>query len=257
MHNAAFAELGIDVRYELWPTQPNGLTDIVNSIREDDILGANVTVPYKQEVFELVDATTSIAEQIGAVNTIVPVGNGLLGDNTDAYGFTTSLREEAGVPSGPALVIGAGGASRAVLVALREMGIPRIYLANRTEQRAHDLVVSLGTGSIEVIPTGKIDDFLDQVSIVINATSLGWHDDASPLSGTQFARLRNDGIAMDLTYRDTAFLRGARAAGLIAIDGLGMLIHQGARSFALWTGIEPPVATMRRAVEAEQLHRSS
>jgi shikimate dehydrogenase len=257
MHNAAFAELGIDVRYELWPTKPGDLTNVVNSIRDDQILGANVTVPYKQDVFDLVDATTAITDQIGAVNTIIPIGNGLLGDNTDAFGFMTSLREEADVPHRAALVLGAGGASRAVLVALREMNVPMIYLANRTEQRAHDLVQSLGLKSIEVIALSGVDEVLGDVGIAINATSLGWHDDASPINEQQFARLQSDAIAMDLTYRETAFLRGARAAGLTAIDGLGMLIHQGARSFALWTGVEPPVEVMRSAVEAEQRRRAS
>jgi shikimate dehydrogenase len=255
MHNAAFAELGIDVRYELWPTSADALIERVNSVRDDDVLGANVTVPHKQAVFDLVDATTSTADLIGAVNTIIPIGNGLLGDNTDAYGFTTSVREAASVPGRPALVIGAGGASRAVLVALRDMGIATTYLANRTEQRAHDLVASLGISSIQVLTLDMIEPVLDEVGLVVNATSLGWHDDASPVDPAAFSLLQPDSIAVDLTYRDTAFLRAARAAKLTAIDGLGMLIHQGARSFALWTGVEPPVETMRRAVLSEQARR--
>jgi shikimate dehydrogenase len=137
------------------------------------------------------------------------------------------------------------------------MGISTIYLANRTEQRARDLVKSLGVESVEVIPLNSIDQVLGDIGIVINATSLGWHDDASPVSREQFAQLQSDAIAMDLTYRETGFLRGARSVGLTAIDGLGMLIHQGARSFALWTGVEPPVGTMRRAVEAEQRRRAT
>ena len=255
MHNAAFEELGIDVRYELWPTRGDQLMETVNSVRDEDVLGANVTVPHKQAVFDLVDATTATADLIGAVNTIIPIGNGLLGDNTDAYGFTTSVRESASLPARSGLVIGAGGASRAILVAMRDMNIGPIYLANRTEQRAHDLVTSLGISSIQVLPIDQIESVLGEIGVLVNATSLGWHDDASPVAPAAFSLVQKDAVAVDLTYRDTAFLRAARAAGITAIDGLGMLIHQGARSFALWTGVEPPVETMRQAVLAEQLRR--
>lgn len=255
MHNAAFQELGIDVNYEFWPTPADQLMTVVNSVRDDEVLGANVTVPHKQAVFDLVDATTSIADRVGAVNTIIPVGNGLLGDNTDVYGFTASLRESEAVPRRAVLLLGAGGASRAVLVALGELGVSKIYVANRTELRARTLVDELGTVATKVLPIGKIRSVLGEIDLMINATSLGWHDVALPLPAESFGQVDPRMIAMDLTYRDTAFLRAARAAGLRGIDGLGMLIHQGARSFALWTGVEPPVDTMRAAVDAERSRR--
>ncbi|MEJ7838338.1 MAG: shikimate dehydrogenase [Thermomicrobiales bacterium] len=255
MHNAAFQELGIHVHYELWPTPADQLMTRVNSVRDENVLGANVTVPHKQSVFDLVDATTATADRVGAVNTIIPIGNGLLGDNTDVYGFTASLRESAAVPQRAVLLLGAGGASRAVLVALGELGVSRIYVANRTEQRARGLVDELGTVATQVLPVGDIPSMLGEIDLMINATSLGWHDDALPLPVDSFGQVEPGTVAMDLTYRDTAFLRAARGAGLRTIDGLGMLIHQGARSFALWTGVEPPVETMRAAVEAERARR--
>lgn len=255
MHNAAFLELGIDVHYDLWPANADRLMDVVNQVRDEDVVGANVTIPHKQSVFELVDATTTTADRVGAVNTIIPIGNGLLGDNTDVYGFMTSLRETADVPKRAALVLGAGGASRAVLVALEELGVATVYVANRTEQRAHDLVTELGISGVQVLPIDQVSAVLREIELIVNATSLGWHDDALPLPRESFERIEPSTVAFDLTYRDTAFLRAARAANLTAVDGLGMLIHQGARSFALWTGVEPPVETMRQAVIAEQARR--
>jgi shikimate dehydrogenase len=258
MHNAAFTALGIDARYDLWPTALETLTDRVNGIRDSDMLGVNVTVPHKQAVFDLVDATTDIATRLGAVNTIIPMGNGLLGDNTDAYGFRKSVEEAVGrLPGRPVLVIGAGGASRAVLVALEEMGSSETILANRTRQRADDLVRELSLASTRVIDLDDIPQELASVGTIINATSIGWHDDASPVSDADARHLPDDAVAIDLTYRDTPFLRTARGRGLRAIDGLGMLIHQGARSFALWTGKEPPISVMRSAVLAEQARRST
>lgn len=258
MHNAAFQALGIDAVYELWHTPLADLPQRVDSVRGEDILGANVTVPHKQDVFDLVDAATDTAQRIGAVNTILPVGNGLLGDNTDAYGFATSLREEiATLPDGLVLVIGAGGASRAVLVALEEMGFEAIALANRTRSRAEDLIDALRLRNTRVIDLAEIPATMPDAGLVINATSIGWHEDLSPVSPDHLALTRHAAVAVDLTYRDTPFLQAARAAGYQGIDGLGMLIHQGARSFALWTGQEPPVEVMRQAVIAEQQRRAA
>ena len=257
MHNAAFRALGIDAVYELWPATLDELSGIVGRIRQPDYLGANVTVPHKVAAYDLVDELSESATKILAVNTIIPVAGRLVGDNTDAYGFATSVRESTEVPaSGAGVVLGAGGASAAILVAMADMGIAPIYLANRTEQRARDLAAALAIPSIQVISLEAIADYLPDANLIVNATSVGWHDDAMPISPSSMARLPRTAVAVDLTYRETAFLAAARRAGLVAIDGLGMLVHQGARSFTLWTGIAAPVEVMRAAAVAEQKRRA-
>jgi shikimate dehydrogenase len=257
MHNAAFQASGIDAVYELWPATAAELPGVIEQVRQPGFLGANVTVPHKPAVFALMDEIRPTAKLIGAVNTVIPVDGRLIGDNTDAYGFATSIAEAANVPAKAGLVLGAGGASAAVLVAMIEMGLERVYLANRTEQRAHDLAKFLALPAVEVIAVSDIERHLSDVGLVVNATSVGWHDDATPIPEAALAQLAKDTIAVDLTYRDTAFLRAARRFGLQAIDGLGMLIHQGARSFMLWTGLDAPVEVMRQAVVTEQQRRAA
>jgi shikimate dehydrogenase len=194
------------------------------------------------------------ARQIGAVNTIVKTPKGLLGENTDAFGFRRSI--EMAYPDlslAHAVVLGAGGASRAVIVALRERGLERIVLANRTEERARSLGAEFG---IEVLPwESAVDGAFAGADLVVNATALGWHDEM-PIKESAMDHLPDHALVMDLTYRETPFLRAAKGRGLKTLDGLGMLIHQGARSFELWLGQEAPVDVMRDAVLAEQARRA-
>ena len=256
MHNAAFRELGIDAVYELWPATAAELPDVIQQVRQHDVLGLNVTVPHKPAVFALVDEVRDTARRIGAVNTVIPMNGRLAGDNTDVYGFTRSIEEAADAPRGTGLVLGAGGASAAVLLAMSGMGLDRILLTNRTRSRAENLANSLDIANLHVVDESEIQANLPEVGIVVNATSVGWHDEATPLAADAIASLPVGSIAVDLTYRETTFLRLARERGLHAIDGLGMLIHQGARSFELWTGEKAPVDVMRQAVIAEQRRRA-
>jgi shikimate dehydrogenase len=254
MHNAAFEALGIDVFYELWPTPADEIDGRIALLREDDVLGANVTVPHKQAVMARMDEVSDTARQIGAVNTVVKTPDGLLGENTDAFGFRRSI--EMAYPDlslAQAVVLGAGGASRAVIVALQEMGLERTVLANRTEARATTLGAEFG---IEVQPwESVVDGAFSDVDVLVNATALGWHDEM-PIDESALDRLPEDALVMDLTYRETPLLRAAKRRGLKTLDGLGMLIHQGARSFELWLGQEAPVDVMRKAVLAEQARRA-
>jgi shikimate dehydrogenase len=253
MQNAALREAGIDAQYELWQTSLEDLPARIASLRSSDILGANVTVPHKQAVMELVDDVTDVARKIGAVNTIIPTKDGLLGDNTDAYGFRTSITEKIGMPLlRTVVVLGAGGASRAVIVALEEMDADRVVIANRTDSRAATLAQEFG---VEMAPWSAVREMVfSDVDFLVNATSLGWQDEL-PISEKDLSRLPKQAVVMDLTYRDTALLRAASARGHAVLDGLGMLIHQGARAFELWTGIAAPVEVMRSAVLAEQAKR--
>jgi shikimate dehydrogenase len=253
MHNAAFAALGIDASYVLWPTEPDGLAARFAQIRAEDMIGVNVTVPYKLDVMPFCDRITETAARVGAVNTIIPRDGALIGDNTDAYGFATSVRETVGtLDTDFGIVLGAGGASRAIVVALHDLGVMRVLIANRTVARADEIARELAEQGIAGVETCALDALgasqTESAGILVNATSVGWHDDALPLADDALAALGTDALVADLTYRETALLRSAREAGRATLDGYGMLLHQGVRAFALWTGIDPPVEVMRRAM---------
>ena len=243
MQNAAFRALGLDHVYELWQTEDDEVAERVASIRDSDIAGANVTVPHKQAVMEHLDEISETARRIGAVNTIIPDGDRLIGDNTDAPGFAASITEKyPGFKPETVVVLGAGGASRAVIVAMQELGA-RVIIANRTRAKADALARELGT---DVIDWDDLAAALPNVNMLVNATSLGWHDEIV-LPVEIIARLPNGALAADLTYRDTPFLQSAAAHGKLTLDGSGMLIHQGVRAFELWFGVTPPVDVMRQA----------
>lgn len=259
MHNAALAVLGLDGTYELWQTPESELAERVEGLRRSDTLGANVTVPHKQAVLHLCDEVSERARRIGAVNTIVTRGGHLHGDNTDAYGFMRALDglpRASGVQS--ALILGAGGAARAVAVALGTAGIDSISIANRTPDRARHLASALGDAGLTGVRTIAWSDLaaaLSGTTLLINATSIGWHHDETPIPVSYLDHLPAYTCVFDLTYRDTALIRAARHRGIVVSDGLDMLIYQGARALELWTGRTPPVEAMREAVLAEQRHR--
>ncbi|MDQ3541726.1 MAG: shikimate dehydrogenase [Chloroflexota bacterium] len=259
MHTAAFAALGLDASYESWLTPAAGLASRVASLRRDDVLGANVTVPHKQAVMNLCDDVSLAASRIGAVNTLVQRDGRLHGDNTDAYGFVRALRELPNMSDvRSALILGAGGAARAVAVALGTDGVDSLRIANRTHARASALVSALsdtGLTGIETVYWDDLSTVMADVELVVNATSMGWHGDDIPISVELLDLLRSGASVFDLTYRDTALIQAARVRGIAVTDGLGMLIHQGARSLELWTGRPAPIEVMREAVMTEQLRR--
>lgn len=259
MHNAAFAELGLDARYDLWPTTVEELPARLASLREAGVLGANVTVPHKQAVIPLLDDVSKTARRVGAVNTLIPRDGLLLGDNTDAWGFGQSLRElTRGSSPVSALVVGSGGAARAVLVSLQDAGVADIRLVNRTQATADRLAADLNGADRPTIVAEvwtRLADLARSTQLVVNATSIGWHGDDLPFDRSIVDRLADDAVVMDLTYRSTALLRLAAARGLAAGDGLPMLIHQGARAFELWTGQAAPVDVMTHAVREAQAAR--
>lgn len=258
MHNAAFAALGLTATYALWPTPLADLPARIAHIRAGDVLGANVTVPHKQAVIPLLDRLTDVARLAGAVNTIVVQEGGLLGDNTDVAGFARAVAERRpGWAPRRAVVLGAGGAARAVLVALSELGRGTIRLTNRTRERADSLASTLPSVPIEVILWDNLAGALDGVDLLVNATSLGWHAGELPIEQPLVDRLAPDALVADLTYRETDLLKMAIASGRDALDGLPMLVYQGAASFERWTGRVAPVAVMRAAIEGEQARRQA
>lgn len=257
LHNAAFAWLGIPARYELWPTTAAELPARIESLRAPHILGANVTLPHKIAVLPLLDRLDAQAETIGAVNTIVRQDDGsLIGANTDAPAFLASLREDAGYdPANQSVVIlGASGAARAAAVALVAADVRRLVVANRTLERAETLlgdVLATAAGDPQLIALALDDPelpaLLAESTLLVNATSLGWHGDESPLAADLIAPGM---LVFDLVYRPTRLLRDAAARGARTLDGLGMLVRQAALAFERWTGRAAPLDVMRAALGA-------
>lgn len=257
MHNAAFDALRLNWRYVPCAVPPEQVGAAVAGLRALSFAGINVTVPHKQAVIPHLDSLSDAARAIGAVNTIVVGADGALhGDNTDANGFLASLREAGCDPHGARVVLlGAGGAARAVAYALAAAGASRIDLWNRTPARAQAIVDDLRLifpGAILTACPSPDDLDARAADLIVNCTSVGmWpHDDVSPWPGAR--SLSADCLVVDLIYRpqETLFLRQARAAGARTLNGVGMLVHQGAAAFRLWTGIEPPVEVMRAALLA-------
>jgi shikimate dehydrogenase len=233
MMNAAFAELQMDWRYVHLPISPALFAETVRALPASGYRGANVTIPHKLAAHELADELTPVAEAIGAVNTLV-FGEGLtLGDNTDAGGFTDALGIE---PAGRrALVLGAGGAARAVVWALREAGA-EVAVWNRTHERAVALAEEFGVRAVE---QGEPAD------ILVNTTSAGLHNE----DPAELLPLAPAELVVDLVYgrEPTGLCRWAEAQGARVVGGLEMLVRQGARSFELWTSRPAPLDAMRAA----------
>src|SRR5262245_31796320 len=234
MHQPALDALGIPATYERWQTASANLPARITSLRERDALGANVTVPHKLAVMALVDDISAVARKAGAVNTIVNREGELYGDNTDVYGFATSLRAaHPDIADTSAVVLGAGGAARGVVLALNELGIQSITIANRDESRAKSLAADFNSIPIRPIcvDNDSLSSAIASASLLINATSLGWRAGEMPVTPELLDRLPADALVVDLTYRDTDLLIAARDRGLSTVDGLPMLVHQGAKAF--------------------------
>ncbi len=242
MMRAAMDALGIEGVYELLPTKAGGLEARLGAVRER-FAGVNVTVPHKERIVPHLDEVTPEAAAIGAVNTVVNVEGRLVGHNTDAAGFYWAL-ERAGWLTGEALVLGAGGAARAVVHALvREGWLVGVH--NRSLARAQRLVEELGGW---LVAPEKLEKAVRRTPLLVNATSVGLDEpEDMPLPP---GVLPKSGRVVDLVYRplETRLLREARAAGLEVQDGLEMLLGQGVRAFELWTGRRAPVAAMERAL---------
>jgi shikimate dehydrogenase len=256
MQNAALEAAGIDGVYIPWRVKPARFAAALACLRGiENFGGANVTLPHKEAALSLVDEASPEAVLVGAVNTLVPKAGRLIGANTDGQGFLRSLQEDGGVtPRGRAAVIlGAGGAARAVAWSLAGAGVARLTIVNRTVERAESLAeaVSRQTG-LPVVALGPDDRRLPEraatCDLLVNASSVGLdRSDRSPIDP---GMLGPQTLVHDLIYRpqETALLREAAARGCRVLGGLGMLLHQGALAFELWTGQKPSYDAMRRAL---------
>ena len=255
MHNAAFEALGIHAVYVPFQVKPEDLGKATLALRALTVTGVNVTVPHKGAVIEFLDELDPSAKQTGAVNTIVQKNGKLYGYNTDGPGFLLSLQKDGHFdPAGKKVVIlGAGGAAAAVAMALAGAGVRRIVIANRNKTRAEILAKRVQRNfDRETLPVALDESralywLIRESDLLVNATSVGLkghraseHQPEQPASQT---------FVFDLIYRETALLKMAKRRGLKHLDGLGMLVSQGARSFEIFTGKRAPFRVMKNAVE--------
>lgn len=251
MHNAAFAALGLNWRYVACEVDPKNLREAIAGAKAMNFAGINLTVPHKLMAMGMVDAIDISAQKWGAVNTILFNEKGATGFNTDADAIVTSLREDLKVElrGAKVLLLGAGGAGRTAAFKLVVEKVGELFLVNRTPSKAEEIAREIKNHfpSLKVVVGYPQSD----VDLVLNATSLGLKsDDASPLDERKFSVNRARAV-YDMIYRpaETPFLAAAKKAGCKTANGLGMLLHQGAKAFEIWTGKTAPVDVMRRALE--------
>ncbi len=251
MHNAAFAELGLNWRYLAFEVEPKNLRAAIKGARAMNFAGINLTVPHKLLAVDMVDTLDASAKKWGAVNTILFGERGATGFNTDADAIATSVREDLQINlrGAKVLLLGAGGAGRTAALKLAAENVAELFLVNRTQSKANEIAdeIKKQFPSVKIFvgfPKSKMD-------LVLNATSLGLKpDDASPLDEKLFS-MKNTGAVYDMIYRpaETPLLAAAKKSGCRTANGLGMLLHQGAKAFEIWTGKTAPLAVMRRALE--------
>lgn len=266
MHNAAFIALNLNWAYVPLPVQPNQIESALRGLAALNFVGVNVTVPHKQAVMRYMDGLNDAARIIGAVNTVHLKDGKFFGYNTDATGFLNSLLEVGCNPKGSRVaVLGAGGAARAVVYALATAGAQTVTVFNRTAERAaflvEDLAETFEEGHLKFAPLtnealAALDDHVD---LVINTTSVGMSPDVESCPWPSEVSIPNRAAFYDLVYNplETTFLARAKAAGNPTIDGLGMLVHQGAAAFKVWTDRHPPVEAMRAACLAGLTNKST
>ncbi len=256
---AALDALGIPATYDAVPTPPEDLETRLTEARRGEWRGLNVTIPHKLRVAELVNRRTPAAERLGAVNTVDADGGRLVGDNTDVAGFARALTEHGAFdPAGArAVLLGAGGAGRAVAWALRDLGVEHLTLANRRVERADALAHALRDEPLGVASRGLDDPGLArelrEATLLVNATSLGMAGGPGPLTMPLPAAWLHDGLFVcDIVYRpaETPLLAHARSIGCRVLGGLEMLVLQGAASLERWLGQPAPVPTMMDAARS-------
>ena len=245
MHEAAYDELGMDARYVTFEPEPDALPGALEGAAALGIAGLNVTIPFKRDVLDLVEPD-DLATRIGAVNTVDFSSDPPTGHNTDAEGVVRALERHDVPLEGTAVVVGAGGAGRAAAFALADAGM-RVRVANRTVERADELADAVEGATAH--PLDGLDDLLADASVLVNATSVGMEEDATPVPA---AALHGGLAVLDAVYTpvETRLLRDAAAAGATTVDGAWMLLYQGVAAFERWTGRDAPVDAMNAALRS-------
>lgn len=242
LHNWALRELSIPAAYMAFDVAPENLPEFLRAVRALPVAGLSVTIPHKVAVMQALDGVSGLARRVGAVNTLYWDGKRLLGENTDIAGFLEPLRDLGRIP-GSALVLGAGGAARAVLAGLLDLGVPRIALSNRTPDKAQALAAEFG---VDLAPWEQRQDA--SAELVVNTTPLGMAGERQDLSPWADLCLSPTQTAYDLVYnpQKTKFLADAESMGCRTIDGLTMFVAQARAQLRLWTGRDFPALPARR-----------
>jgi len=254
MHNAAFRAMSMNAEYEPVRVSPENLDDFMASARKS-LAGFNITVPHKSAALHSLDWVDDFAARANSVNTVLNKDGTLIGFSTDGYGLEKAIEENFGaeVAGKNFLIIGAGGAARAAAFHLLEEKAAGVIVANRTASKAETLAAELAdtfpeaeTDALPLADTARLAEAAEKADILVQSTSLGLRpDDPSPVPQKI---LRHDMPVFDMVYAETRLLKDAAEIGAPRANGLGMLLHQGAKSFAVWTGLEPPLAAMRKAL---------
>ncbi|WP_169566611.1 shikimate dehydrogenase [Sneathiella limimaris] len=251
LHGFWIQKYGLDASYEAHEVQPDELmsqiADLKSHIEQtgNEFRGCNLTLPLKETIIPYIDQLEQAASEIGAVNTLVISENGeLQGKNTDWIGFRDSLGDHLNLDrfvNGTALVLGAGGAARAILYALKSMGFSKIFLTNRTQARAQHLANEMKNIPIEVVPWDEKEQMLSKTDLLVNTTSLGMK--GQPPLILDLTDLKKTAVVTDIVYAplETELLKQARLKGHSVVDGLGMLLHQAKAGFEAWFGVYPEV----------------
>ena len=253
LHGHWLKEHGIDGAYEKIAATPDEFAATIARLRDEGYAGVNVTVPHKEAAFALAASNDAVAQSAGAANLLVFAGQDIAGRNTDAYGLMASLKENIGTLDGKsAILLGAGGAARGAIIALRQLRACTIHLLARDTGRAVDMAAQVvpppgPAAVIEVLPMDAFSEIAGKAALVVNATSAGMG--GNPPLDLDLAALPKDAAVCDMVYHplETALLRNANARGLATIDGLGMLMHQAVPSFEAFFGVRPTVTPGLRA----------
>jgi len=257
MHNAALRAAGLPCVYLAFAVPPAELREAVAGLRAIGAIGVNLTIPHKEAILSMLDVIAPEAQAVGAVNTLEFRDGLLVGHNTDVAGILAALREaDVRLDGASVVVMGAGGSARAVCWALRSSGA-RITICNRTPSRAESLAAMLGNspgaGTVDVVEPGERSfvDALQGASLIINTTSVGMSPRSEAMPEIPLRSLAHGTMVCDLIYRprQTRLLKEAEEAGCRTMNGVSMLVHQGAASFRIWLGVEPDTVAMRNAVE--------
>lgn len=255
IHNAAFREQGLDLVYLVFDVAPEHLGRAAAGVRGLGMVGVNLTVPHKESVVPLLDTVDPLAARVGAVNTIVNCDGSLAGYNTDIEGFSAALRSI--MPEGPrdseCLIVGAGGAARAVAAALAEEGAGIVWVHNRTMARAEALCERAGKwGPTQFRPldSRRLPEAVSTSRVVVNATPVGLEGRVKEFP-VPVDNVHSGQFVVDLAYgvRTTALVKAAGGRGAVAIDGKEMLLMQAAGAYRLWTGLEAPIGAMRKSID--------
>ena len=254
IHNHWIRQYGLQGAYGLFPVQPDRMEDAVRGLRALGLAGCNVTIPHKVNAMQFMDAVDPLARRMGAINTIVVTPEGALhGFNNDGFGYIQSLRDEKPdwrADAGPATVLGAGGAARAVVLSLLDQGATEIRLVNRTRDKAQALCDEFGAG-VQVVEWSERHEALSGIALLVNTTNQGMHGE--PELDLQLDRLPLSALVSDAIYipLETALLRHARLRGNATVNGLGMLLNQARPAFQAWFGVLPDITPeLRHAITA-------